>query len=682
MPAMETRRATCPFDCPDACGLLVDVEGGRAVRVRGDPDHPYSQGSLCPKVNGYERSVHAEGRLLHPLERVGGKGEGRFRPISWDEAIARIVARLRDVVASHGAEAILPYSYAGTMGLVQRNAGHAFFHALGASRLDRTICSPAKGAGWRAVMGDTLAPHPDEALRSDFLLLWSINAVATSVHFAQRAKEARRRGAEVWMVETYRTPTAELADRVFLIRPGSDGALALGMAHVLFRDGLVDEAFLRDHVQGAERFRDEILPGCTPAWAAGKTGLAASEVEALARRYAGARAPFIRLGSGLSRYGNGAMNVRCITCLPALVGAWARPGGGLLGSTGGSQAFDTSVVTREDLQPRPTRLVNMNQLGHALTGLDAPRVMAMVVYAANPAAVTPDQEAVLRGLAREDLFTVVHERYMTDTARYADVVLPATTALEHDDLYCSYGQYVIQRAAPAIPPVGESWSNWDLFRRLAAEMGIGHPFFRQTSRELVDALLARPAPLREGIDRAALEDGRGVELSLPPDAKARFRTPSGRVEIENPRQRHPLPRWLPSHEEDGELPFRLVTGASIWGLNSSFRERPELVRREGGPKLMVNPADAAARGLAGPRVVAWNGLGAATFALDVTERTPPGVVVAEGVPWLSHVPGGRTVNALTSQRLTDEGAGSTFYDNRVDLRPGDGTAAAAASRSP
>jgi anaerobic selenocysteine-containing dehydrogenase len=670
MPRMKTVRATCPFDCPDACGLLVDVEGGRATRVRGDPDHPYSQGSLCPKVNNYERSVYADGRLTTPLERVGRKGEGSFRPISWEEAIPRIADRLKEISATHGPEAILPYSYAGTMGLVQRNAGHAFFHAMGASRLDRTICSPAKGAGWKAVMGETLAPHPDEVLQADLVLLWSINAVATSIHFAQRAKEARRRGAEVWVIETYRTPTADQADRVFLIRPGSDGALALGMAHVLFRDGLADLTFLRERVLGWERFRDEVLPSCTPAWAAGKTGLEPAIVEEMARRYASALGPFIRLGSGLSRYGNGAMNVRCITCLPAVAGAWKRPGGGLLTSTSGSQAFDTSIVTREDLQPRPARLVNMNRLGHALLELDSPRVMALVVYAANPAAVTPDQEAVLRGLAREDLFTVVHERYLTDTARWADLVLPATTALEHHDLYCSYGQYCIQRVEPAIAPVGQSWSNWDLFRRLAAAMGVDHPFFRQTASGLVDALLARPAPLRNGIDERALAEGRGVELELPPPSARAIRTPSGKIEIENPRQKHPLPGWLPTHEEDGELPFRLVTGASVWGLNSSFRERPELRRREGGPSLMVNPADAAGRGLAGPRVVAWNGLGAASFELLVTDRTPPGVVVAEGVPWLSHVEGGRTVNALTSQRLTDEGGGSTFYDNRVDLRNG------------
>jgi anaerobic selenocysteine-containing dehydrogenase len=410
-------------------------------------------------------------------------------------------------------------------------------------------------------MGDTLAPSPEEALDSDLLVLWGINAVATSIHFALRVREARRRGAETWLVETYRTPTAELADRVFLVRPGSDGALALGMMHVIARDGLANQEFLRDAVQGWEALRDRVLPDFPPQRVAALTGLPAEVVVEMARRYAGARAPFIRLGSGLSRYGNGSMNVRCITCLPALTGAWERPGGGLLSSTSGSQAFDTSIVTREDLQPRPTRLVNMNRLGHALNELDSPRVMAMVVYAANPAAVTPDQEAVLRGLCREDLFTVVHERYLTDTARYADVLLPATTALEHDDLYCSYGQYVIQRVEPAIPPVGQSWSNWDLFRRLAVETGLDHPFFRQTSRDLVDALLAKPAALRTGIDEWGLSEGRGIELALPPGAKAVFRTPSGKIEIENPRQRHPLPRWLPSHEEDGELPLRLVTGA-------------------------------------------------------------------------------------------------------------------------
>jgi anaerobic selenocysteine-containing dehydrogenase len=310
----------------------------------------------------------------------------------------------------------------------------------------------------------------------------------------------------------------------------------------------------------------------------------------------------------------------------------------------------------------------MNRLGQALNELDGPRVMSLYVYNANPAAVTPDQSEVLRGLSRDDLFTVVHERFLTDTALRADLVLPATSSLEHHDLYLGYGQYCLQRAAPAIPPLGESRPNWEVFRALARRMGIDHALFRQEATELLDALLARPAPLRQGIDLAALSEGRAVELSLPPSARA-FRTPSGRIEIENPRLAHPLPTWLPTHEEEGRFPFRLMTGAAIHGLNSSFRERPELVRREGGVKLLVHPEDARRRGLTGAaQVVAWNDLGESTFDLEETDRTPPGVVVAEGVPWLTQVSGGRNVNALTSQRLTDEGAGSTFYDNRVDLR--------------
>lgn len=665
---MKTVRSACPYDCPDACGMLVDVDGGRVLAVRGDPSHPYSRGTLCPKVNGYERTVHSPLRLETPLVRVGPKGEGRFEPTTWDDAVGRIAARWKEIIARHGAEAILPYSYAGTMGHVQRNAGDAFFHALGASRLERTICSPAKGAGWRAVMGETLVPAPDEALESDLLVLWGINAVATSIHFALRAREARRRGAEVWLVETYRTLTADLADRVFLVRPGSDGALALGLMHVIARDGLADEAFLRDAVQGWEALRDRVLPDFPPARVAGLTGLDAGVVEEMARRYAGARAPFIRLGSGLSRYGNGAMNVRCISCLPAVVGAWKKRGGGMLGSTSSSQALDVSVVTRPDLQPRPTRIVNMNQIGRALNELDAPPLMSLYVHTSNPAVVAPDQAQVLRGLAREDLFTVVHERFLTDTARWADVVLPATTSMEHHDLYTGYGHYCLQRVAPAIPPVGQSRSNWDTFRALAAAMGIDHPFFRQEASDLVAALLARPAPLRQGIDVAALDAGEAVQLALPAAARV-FRTPSGRIEIENPRLARPLPTWLPTHEEDGLLPFRLMTGAALHGLNSSFRERPELVRREGGVKLLVHPDDAAPRGLVdGAPVVAWNALGESTFVLEVTDRTPPGVVVAEGVPWLSQVAGRLNVNGLTSQRLTDEAAGSTFYDNRVDLR--------------
>ena len=664
---MPTLRSTCPYDCPDTCGLLVDVEDGRAVAVRGDPEHPYSRGSLCPKMAHYERTVNAPGRLRTPLVRTGPKGAGAFREAAWDEAIALVAARWKEIVARDGAEAILPYSYAGTMGLVQRNAGHAFFHRLGASRLDRTICSPAKSAGWKAVMGDTLAPDPDDAERSDLVVLWGINAVATSVHFLARVKAARSRGAAVWCVETYRTPTAALADEVVLVRPGSDGALALGIAHVLHREGLVARTFVEENVQGFDELAREVLPRFPPERVATLTGVAPDRIEALARAYGRARAPFIRLGSGLSRYGNGAMNVRCIVALPALVGAWDREGGGLLGSTSAGQAFDLSPVTREDLLPQPVRVVNMNRLGDALGPGLTPPIRSLYVYHSNPAAVAPDQNAVLAGLAREDLFTVVHERFLTDTARYADLVLPATSSLEHSDLYSAYGHHAVQRARAVARPPGEARANWDVFRALAAAMGFEDEVFQRTADELIDRLLAHPSPWRDGIDRAALDEGRAVALRRP--GGPRWRTPSGRIELRNDRHPRPLLDHLLTHEESGTLPLRLQTGVTPYALNSSFMERDELVERQRGMRLLLAPSEAAARGLpAGAEVEAWNERGAVRFLLDVTDAVPPGVAVAEGVFWLAHAPGARTVNALTSQRLTDDAGGSTFYDARIDVR--------------
>jgi len=664
---MATVRSTCPYDCPDACGLLVEVEGDRAVSVRGDPDHPYSKGSLCPKMTRYERTVHSPERILFPLLRSGPKGSGAFRRASWDEVVGRVAARWTEILAEHGGEAILPYSYAGTMGLLQRNAGLAFFHRLGASRLERTICSPANDAGWKAAMGATPGPDPDEAERSDLVVLWSLDAVATNIHFVARAKEARRRGGAIWLVDTHENATAAIADRVFLVRPGSDGALALGIMHLLARDGLADEAFLAENAMGWAELRDRVLPEWTPARTAAATGLGAEVIAGMARSLAAARAPFLRVGSGLSRYGNGAMTVRTLVVLSAVLGAPGRPGGGCLCGTSSSQAFDLSPVTREDLLARPTRVVNMNQLGRALGELSGPRVMSLYVYASNPAAVAPDQNAVLRGLAREDLFTVVHERFLTDTARYADVVLPATTSLEHPDLYRAYGHYCVQRVRAAIPPAGEARPNWETFQALARAMGFEEPVFRASADEMIDALLERPSPWREGIDRTALEGGRAVRLRVPPGP--RWRTPSGRIEILNRSHREPLPRFLPTHEEAGALPLRLQTAPALYSLNSTFMEREDLRARRGGMRLALSPADASARGLAtGDRAVAWNDLGEAEFEVEVAEGVPPGVAVAAGVFWLRDVPGARNVNALTAQRLTDEAGGSTFYDTRVDVR--------------
>lgn len=668
--AVKTVRSVCPYDCPDTCGLLVEVEAGKAIKVNGDPDHPFTRGYLCAKMRRYELTVHSARRLLTPLLRSGAKGSGQFVPISWDDAISRIAVKWNEIIDRYGAEAILPYSYAGTMGLIQRNSGHPFFHKMGASRLERTICSPAKSAGWKMVMGDTPTVDPDEVAMSDLVILWGINAATTSVHFMHGVNEAKKRGAKVWLIDTYSTPTAAAADRLFLIRPGSDGALALSIMHILQRDARVDMDFIAAHVHGFEQFAETILPQYSAATASNITGISAEIIEEMAVAYGNANAPFIRLGSGLSRYGNGAMTVRTIACLPALVGAYGKIGAGCFPDTSTGGAFAMQEVTREDFMPGPTRLVNMNRLGDALTILDDPPVKSLYVYHSNPAAVAPDQNAILRGLQRDDLFTVVHERFMTDTARYADIILPATSSLEHADIYRSYGTYLLQRAHAAIPPVGESRSNREVFALLAEAMGFTEPFFRQSADDLIDHLLSIPSPPRNGIDLDLLHAGRAVRLHVPIDRKC-FHTASGKIEILNQAAKEPLPRYMPTHADVSCGAFRLMTAPSLHSLNASFYERDDLRSKQGRMNLMINPGDAEKLGLInGEAVTAWNTLGEVSFWLEVTGRVPAGVVVAEGVWWIEFAPGKRTVNALVSQRLTDEGNGSTFYDNLVNIRRG------------
>ena len=666
----EIKRSVCPYDCPDTCGLLVEVADGRAVKVSGDPEHPFTRGTLCVKMNHYPKTVHSPLRLTHPLLRTGAKGSGEFRPISWEEAIDRITECWQKIIDQHSSEAILPYSYAGTMGLIQRNAGHPFFYRLGASRLDRTICSPAKDAGWKSVMGETPAPHPDEVAESDLVILWGINAVATNIHFLHGVNRAKQKGATIWLIDTYQTVTSSVANQTYVVRPGSDGSLALGLMHLLVRDDLIDHHFLTSHVQGFEELKEKILPDFSPEKVSFLTGLSPETVKAMAHAYGRAKNPFIRLGSGLSRYGNGAMAVRTIACLPAFGGAYGKKAGGCLAGTSTAGAFAMNEVLREDFLAKKTRTINMNRLGWALNDLNDPPIQGLYVYHSNPAAVTPDQNQVLRGLQRENLFTVVHERFMTDTARYADIVLPSTSSLEHSDLYRSYGTYCIQRAKAVIPPIGESKSNWEAFRLLAERMGFEEPFFRQTADDLIEHLLSIPSPMREGMDQKAFSVGKAVEIPYPADARTRFKTPSGKVEILNPKESHPLPCYLPPYE--GDSPFRLMTAPSLYCLNSSFREREDLRKTEKAMFLQMNPADAEVKGLKeGDSVIAFNQLGEVSFVLHITPRIPSGIVVAEGIWWLEHFPGLRSVNALTSQRLTDQGGGSTFYDNTVDVRIGE-----------
>lgn len=665
---VSTSRSVCPFDCPDACGLLVTVADDRAIQVAGDPQHPITRGLLCPKMHHYERTVHSPRRLTTPLRRSGPKGSGHFEPITWDAAIELICARWQTIIASHGAEAILPYSYAGTMGLVQRNSGHPFFHALGASRLARTICSPAKEAGWQAVMGETPGLDQAELQQSDLIILWGINAAATSIHTMRDATQARKNGARLWAIDTYQTPTCAAADETFLIRPGSDGALAMGMLQVIVAEGLLDQAFIDHNLLGFDEFAGTILPDCTPERMATVCGLSAGTIRRMAREYAAARAPFIRLGSGLTRYANGAMNVRCITCLPAATGAWQRPGAGLLCGTSTGGAFPLSRITREDLMATPTRIINMNQLGHALTELDDPPVLSLYVYHSNPASIAPDQNKIIQGLERQDLFTVVHERFLTDTARYADIVLPATSSLEHADLYRCYGSYHAQRCSAVIPPVGQAKSNWDTFCLLATGMGWDEPLFRQSTEDLIEQLLEFETPWRDEATTERLWQSEPVLLTPPSSPRGPWLTPSGRIEIRNDREPEPLPRLLPTHAENDGFPLRLQPAVTPYALNSSFYEQEQLRDRQQPMQLLMHPSDAATRGLQdGDSVQVCNQCGQVAFTLQLTERVPCGTVVTEGVWWQEFLNGARGVNALTSQRLTDRGEGSTLYDVAVEV---------------
>lgn len=664
-----TLRSVCPYDCPDTCGLLVEVENGRAVAVSGDPDHPVTRGLLCPKMNHYEHTVHSPRRLTTPLVRTGAKGEGKFSPVSWDEAIALVCEKWQRLCTEYGSQCILPYSYAGTMGMLQRNSGHAFFHYLGASRLERTICSPAKEAGWKALMGNTPAMLPDEIQQSDLIILWGINAAATSIHAMRDAQAARRRGARLWVIDTYRTPTVDTADEAFIVRPGGDGALALGMMHVIRRDGLADTGFIEENVHGFDEFSEKILKECTPENMSLICGLPPETIERMALEYARARAPFIRLGSGLTRYANGAMTVRTISFLPAVTGAWSRHGGGIFCGTSTGAAFPLHLLTREDFISTPTRIISMNRLGEALDASLDPPVRSLYVYHSNPAAVTPDQNAVLRGLSRNDLFTVVHERFMTDTARYADLVLPATSSLEHPDLYRSYGGYHAQLCDAVIPAVGDAKSNRQVFSLLATGMGWDEPFFKLSEHELLELLLDEANPWRNTEINETLRKGLPVLLTPASDPKKEWKTSSGKIEVINIREQEPLPRILPTHAENDHYPLRFQSAVTPYALNSSFYEQDTLRDRQPCMSLMMNHVDAAERGLEDTMpVTAFNDQGEVDFTLRITDRTPSGTVVTEGIWWLEFLSGKRGVNALTSQRLTDGGRGSTLYDVAVEVK--------------
>ena len=682
IPLLTHMLSVCPHDCPSCCSLVVTVEGGRLTSVTGNPDHPFTQGVICGKVREYAERVHSPLRIRQPLRRVGPKGAGEFAPISWDAAIETIAVRWRAIIGTDGAEAILPFSYAGSMGQIQYFAGHPLFHALGASRLDRSICVSTAYAGWRATVGAVTGNDSEQMVGADLVVLWGVNASYSTINVMTLVKQARARGAHVVAVDPYRTPTAQGADEHLMVRPGTDAALALAVMHVLVAEELVDRDYIERATLGYDRLAAHVR-AYAPDAVAPIVGLDAETIVRFARRYGATPRTFIRVGIGISRHDNGGMTCRTLACLPALTGAYADPHGGALLSTGGAFGFDYAVLERPDLLPAPApRTINMIHLGRAVTdGALAPPVRSLYVYSSNPAAVCPDQTLVLRGLAREDLFTVVHEQVMTDTARYADLVLPATTSMEHLDLYRSFGQLTVQLAQPVLPPQGEAKSNWETCRLLARAMGVAEAHYAKGDEGLIREFLAKGDATVRGITWEQLVRDGWARIDLPrpyrPFADG-APTPSGKVEFYSAwmeRQGLPaLPTYVPlaegpdNREVAARFPLQCIVPPNRFFLNSSFSQSELLRRRQGAATAMLAPGDAAARDIRdGDAVRVESPRGAAQFTAQVTDATRPGVVVIEGIWWHRFQPGGRGVNVLTSDRTTDLGGGPAFHSNLVQV---------------
>jgi anaerobic selenocysteine-containing dehydrogenase len=680
-------RGACPHDCPDTCATLVTVEDGRATRIAGDVEHPVTQGFLCAKVNRYiERTYHPD-RVRTPLRRTGPKGAGKFTAVSWDDALDEIASRLGDVARSaDGPQAILPYSYAGTMGMVQGSSmDRRFFHLLGASRLDRTICSMAGTVGMRMTVGANTGADSEGVPESDLVLLWGTNTLTANPHLWPFVLQARERGAPIICIDPIRTRTAQQCDEWIPIRPGTDAALALGMMHVLFARELEDRDYLERFTLGHEALRERAAEW-TPERAAYVTGLPVQTVVSLGERYGQARAAFIRLNYGLQRHAGGGMAVRSIACLPAITGHWRRAGGGVQLSTSANFEFDRAALERPDLGPR-TRTINMIRLGDALTrddaGVGGPPVKALVVYNSNPAAVAPERNVVLRGLAREDLFTVVLEHFRTDTTDWADIVLPATTQLEHWDVHLAYGHHYVSLNRPSIAPVGEAKPNSEIFRLMAARMGLDHERLRDDDLALIRHALASSSPKLAGVTLEALLEHGWMRLNLPtpylPYAEGAFPTPSGKCELYSARLAEmgldPLPTYIPpyeSPERDPELvqryPLTLISSPAHTFLNSTFVNITSLRRQAREPEVLLHPADAERRGIAaGARVTVRNDRGAFLATARVEPSIREGVAWAPSVWWAKLADDGANANQTTSQRETDLGHGPVFYDNQVEV---------------
>ena len=688
--------AACPHDCPDACGVLITVEDGRATKLQGDPAHPVTRGFLCAKVSKYLDRVYSPDRLLYPMRRVATKGTGHrdgrdFARISWDEALDEIASRLKTISADHGPEAILPYSYGGTLGVLNGGSmDRRFFHRLGASQLERAICSAAGEAGLKSVLGVKMGTEPEQFRDSRYIIAWASNIHGNNVHLWPFIVEARRKGAKLVVIDPYRTRTAAVADWYLPINPGTDAALALAMMHVIINENLYDADYVSSYTFGFNELRAKVQE-YPPERAAQWTGISADDIRKLAREYATTSPAVIRLNYGVQRSERGGMATRTVAMLPCLTGSWKQPGGGLQMSLSGSFGLDKDALERTDLMAsesplgRPARVVNMNRLGKALTELDDPPVKALFVYACNPAAVTPNHNLVVMGLQRKDLFTVVHEQFYTDTTDYADIVLPATTFFEHKDLVQSYGHYYLQMSNQAIAPVGESKSNVDLFRALAERMGLKDDYLAESDDSMIDKALASGAERLQGIDRQRLEKEGHVRLNFSekgdsepflPFAQGNFPTPSGKAEFYSEPLKalglDPVAAFEPPEESRHSsnaktFPLELLSRKADNFLNSSFCNTPSVAEMEEVGLLELAPVDAQARGIRnGDRVRAFNDRGNLVLRARVNGSVQGGTV-ASRLNWAKLSAGGKNINALTSEKLTDLGNSATFYSVLVEV---------------
>ena len=688
MTTSTTVRATCPHDCPDTCALLITVQDGVATHVRGDPDHPTTAGVLCTKVSRYAERTYHKDRLLYPMKRIGRKGEGRFERIGWNEALDTIAVRLKKI-AARNPQAIVPYSYAGTMGLVQGESMAArFFHKLGASLLDRTICASAGGVGYKYTIGARIGTDVEQFENARLILIWGGNPIASNLHFWMRAQEAKRRGAKLIAIDPYRSLTAEKCHQHIALLPGTDAALALGMMHVLIAENLLDEDYIARHTLGFEQLKARAME-----WTAQRTaetcGINAQEVEQLAREYGSVarqgEAVAIRANYGVQRVHGGGMAVRNIACLPALVGAWRHAAGGIQLSSSDTFPKNNHALQRPDLLPHAPRTINMSTIGDDLLRESSPefgpKIEALVVYNSNPVAVAPESAKVARGFAREDLFTVVLEHFQTDTADHADILLPATTQLEHVDIHSTYGHLYMMANNAAIAPLGEAKPNTEIFRLLAARMGFDDPCFAESDDEIAAQAFNRKDERAIHFDWESLKRKGWQKLNAPdaPFAEGGFRTPSGKCEFYSARMLadglDPLPSYIAPHESRAsnpglakKYPLAMISPPARNFLNSTFVNVESLRHTEGEPHLDIHPADAAQRGIVeGDLVRIFNDRGSFVAKARVTDKARLGLVVGLSIWWKKLAADGKNANEVTSQRLTDMGNAPTFYDVLVQV---------------